>query len=353
VVRRFSAGFSAGSSDTFRPQALSDHADVEDVDALQVQSSWPSPTVAPSAAPPPAPPAPPTPNHQPPAPDLLIVSAEAKASPAPELLIVGAPTLPPSLEHEEPEDTQTPIVTRAYEHTLHKNPDLVGTGATRVLAAAGWLGSAVAYTVAAVALSKSYRHITADNWRSAFDEIRWLLPLMISSFGMAYLGWVVWATMAAINGHRVAPLASSPFMPPLAYLVGPIAAYVASVYRPESNGLWLVGGIIWVCLGHCVVLVSLRSSAKRIGADSQQFSRLFWFPVASLGYRVIATTVLPDTSFDNTGWFALLVTIDVILMMSTAVAVWRAMHSFDLACARDRYSSVENQLPAFMASVHR
>jgi hypothetical protein len=29
------------------------------------------------------------------------------------------------------------------------------------------------------------------------------------------------------------------------------------------------------------------------------------------------------------------------------------MHSFDQACARDRYRSVENQLPAFMASAHR
>jgi hypothetical protein len=315
------------------------------VDALQVQSSWPSPTAKPSPAPPP-------PGHAPDAGDLLIVPA-SNESPAPELLIVGAPSLPPALAHDDPEYIQPIVVTRAYEHTVHQGPHLVGTGATRVLAAAGWFGSAVAYTVAAIALSKSYRHITADNWRSALDEISWLMPLMISSFGMAYLGWVVWATMAAINGHRVAPLASSPWMPPLAYLFGPIAAFVASTYRPESNGLWLVGAILWVCIGHCIVLVSLRSSAKRIGADSDQFSRLFWFPLASLGYRMIATTVLPDTSFDNTTWFALLVTVDVILMAASAVTVWRAMHSFDLACARDRHSSVENQLPAFMASVHR
>ncbi len=301
-----------------------------DVDALQVQSSWPSPTSAPSAA----------------------LPAPGHPEPEPELLIVGAPSLPPSVEHDQP-DTQTPIVTRAYEHTQHMGPDLVGTGATRVLAAAGWLGSAIGYTVAAVALSKSYRHITADNWRNAFDEIRWLLPLMISSFGMAYLGWVVWTTLAAINGHRVAPLASSPWMPPAAYLLGPIAAGVASIYKPELNGVWLVGAIAWVCIGHFIVLMSLRSSAKRIGADSDQFSRLFWFPLASLGYRIIATTVLPDTSFNNTTWFALLVTIDVILMMATAVAVWRAMHSFDMACARDRHSSIENHLPAFMAAAHR
>ncbi|MEP7202459.1 MAG: hypothetical protein ABI894_07615 [Ilumatobacteraceae bacterium] len=273
--------------------------------------------------------------------------------PAPELLIIGAPSLPPSVEHAAEPDVQTPIVTRAYEHTDHKGPDLVGTGATRVLAAAGWLGSAVAYTVAAVALSKSYRHITVDNWRDALEEIHWLFPLMISSFGMAYLGWVVWATLAAINGHRVAPLASSPFMPPLAYLVGPIAAFVASSYKPESNGTWVVGAVVWVCVGHCIVLVSLRSAAKRIGADGHQFSRLFWFPVASLGYRMIATMVLPNTSFDRTTWFALLVTIDVILMMATAVTVWRAMHSFDMACARDRYTSIENHLPAFMAVAHR
>jgi hypothetical protein len=267
--------------------------------------------------------------------------------------ITASPTLPPALAHHEPEPVQAPIVTRAYEHAEHRRVELVGTSATRVLAASGWLGSAVGYMVAAVALSKSYRHITAANWRAAVDSIHWLMPLMVSSFGMAYLGWVVWTTLAAINGHRVAPLASSPWLPPLAYLVGPAAAAAGSLYRPESNTLWVAGGVGWVCIGHGFVLLSLRSSARRIGADSYQFTKLIWLPVAALGYRIIATVVLPDTSFNNTTWFAALVTIDVILMMSTALAVWRAMHSFDHACGRDRYSSVENQLPAFMASAHR
>jgi hypothetical protein len=271
---------------------------------------------------------------------------------APELLINCAPSLPPAVEHDEPESMQPPVVTRAYEHSHHDGPALVGTGATRVLAAAGWLGSVVGYTVAAVALSKSYRHINADNWRGAVDEIRWLLPVMVSSFGMAYLGWVVWATLAAINGHRVAPLASSPWLPPIAYLFGPAAAAAGSIYRPELNGFWVGGAIVWVCIGHGVMLLSLRSSARRIGADADQFSRLIWLPLASIGYRIIATVVLPQTSFDSTTWFAVLVTIDVLLMISTAFSVWRAMHSFDQACARDRHS-VENQLPAFMAAAHR
>jgi len=307
-----------------------------DVEALQVQPAWPSPTVVPPA--PVAAPPPPTP----PAPQFIQ---------APELFL-GAPSLPPAVEQSEPEPIQAPVVTRAYEHTDHRNPELLGTGATRILAAAGWLGSAVCYALAALALSRSYRHITADNWRSAFDQIRWLMPFVISSFGMAYLGWVVWATLAAINGHRVAPLASSPFMAPMAYVVGPVAAAAASLYKPENNGIWLAGAIIWVCVGHCFVLVSLRSSARRIGAASEQFSRLFWLPLASLGYRSIAIVVLPDTSFDNSMWFAVLVAIDITLMMATALSVWRAMHSFDAACARDRYSTIENQLPAFMAHAH-
>ncbi len=294
---------------------------------------WPSPSLAPPSAPSSL--GPPTP-------------AVGQA-----YFVVGSPSLPPTLEHHEPELMQTPIVTRAYEHTVHAGPELIGTSATRVLAAAGWLGSAVGYTVAAVALSKSYRHITADNWRAAIEEIRWLLPLVVSSFGMAYLGWVVWTTLAAINGHRVAPLASSPFLPPFAYLVGPAAAAAASIYQPERNGWWVAGAIAWVCLGHGFVLLSLRSSARRIGANADEFTKLLWFPLASFGYRLIATMVLPETSFDNTMWFALLVAVDVVLMLSTALAVWRAMHSFDQACARDRYSSVENQLPAFMASAHR
>ena len=264
-----------------------------------------------------------------------------------------APTLPPALEHHEPELLMMPLVTRAYEHTAHPGPALVGTSGTRVIAATGWLGTAVVYTIAAVALSRSYRHLTADNWRAAIDEIRWLMPFAVSAFAMAYLGWVVWTTLAAINGHRVAPLASSPLLPPLAYLVGPAAAAAGAAYKPELNALWLAGGAAWVCVGHGFVLLSLRSSARRIGADADQFSRLIWFPLASLGYRVIATTVLPETSFNNATWFAILVVIDVTLMTATAHAVWRAMHSFDQACVRDRYRSVENQLPEFMASAHR
>lgn len=261
--------------------------------------------------------------------------------------------LPPALEPHERELVQMPIVTRAYEHTVHAGPALIGTSAIRVLAAGGWLVCAVGYTVAAVELSKSYRHIKADNWRAAVEEIGWMLPLMLSSFGMAYLGWVVWTTLAAINGHRVAPLASSPWLPPFAYLVGPAAAAAASIRQPEHNGWWVAGAVIWVCIGHGLVLLSLRSSARRIGADAYQFTKLIWFPLASLGYRIIATMVLPETSFNNSTWFAVLVAIDVTLMMATSVAVWRAMHSFDQACGRDRYSSVSNQLPAFMAAAHR
>ncbi len=274
--------------------------------------------------------------------------------PSPTLDVVShTPMLPPTVGDYEPELMQMPVVTRAYEHTQHSGPELVGTSATRVLAAAGWLGSTVGYTIAAVALSRSYRHITSDNWRAAFDEIRWLLPLMISSFGMAYLGWVVWSTLAAINGHRVAPLASSPWLPPFAYLFGPVAAAAGAIYKPEASGWWLAGAIAWVCVGHGFVLLSLRSAARRIGADSGEFTKLLWFPLASLGYRIIATTVLPQTSFDNSITFTVLTVIELTLMLATAVAVWRAMHSFDQACGRDRYSSVENQLPAFMAAAHR
>ena len=275
------------------------------------------------------------------------------APPAPNLYIIGAPSLPPAPETHEPDPLQMPVVIESYEHTEHHRPELVGTGATRVLAAAGWFGSAVGYAVAAVVLSKSYRHITSDNWRAALKEIHWLLPLMISSFGMAYLGWVVWATLAAMNGHRVAPLASSPWLPPFVYLVGPTAAAVASMYKPEWNGPLVAGAVIWVCLGHGFVLLSLRSSARRIGADAGQFTKLIIFPLSSVGYRVIATVVLPSTSFNNTALFTVLVIVDMTLMLATAFAVWRAMHSFDLACARDRYRSVENQLPAFMSSAHR
>jgi hypothetical protein len=135
--------------------------------------------------------------------------------------------------------------------------------------------------------------------------------------------------------------------------LGPAAAAAGSIYFSQFNRWWVLGGFTWVCIGHGFVLLSLRSSARRIGADADEFTKLIWFPLASLGYRIIATMVLPETSFNSSTWFAVLIVIDVTLMLATAHAVWRAMHSFDQACGRDRYSSVENQLPAFMAAAHR
>jgi hypothetical protein len=49
----------------------------------------------------------------------------------------------------------------------------------------------------------------------------------------------------------------------------------------------------------------------------------------------------------------MLIVVDMTLMLATAFAVWRAMHSFDQACTRDRYRTVDSELPAFMASAHR
>ena len=246
-----------------------------------------------------------------------------------------------------------PVVTRAYEHTEHQGPALLGTSAIRALAALGWLGTVVCYGVAAVVLSSKYRHITSDNWRDALDHVRWLLPLMIPAFGMAYLGWVVWTTLATINAHRVVPLASSPWHASLVYLVGPLAALAGSIVAPDETRWFVAGAVAWVVMGHGMMLISLRSSARRIGSDADAFTRLIWFPLASVGYRIIATVALPDTSFDNTAWLTVLIVIDVTLMTATAIAVWRAMHSFDRACTRDRYAAVENQLPAFMIAGHR
>ena len=90
-------------------------------------------------------------------------------------------------------------------------------------------------------------------------------------------------------------------------------ARVASVYKPESNGVWLAAAIAWVCLGHGVVLVSSRSSAREsepTALSSAGSSGSLWHRSA---IGSIATMVLPDTSFNNTTFFTLLVTIDVTL----------------------------------------
>ena len=267
--------------------------------------------------------------------------------------IVSIPMLPPVLDPHEQEPLIMPVVTRAYEHTPHTNPDLLGTERHPGAGQRRLVGSVVGYSIAAVALVEVVpahhrrqlaRRLRRDPLADAVDDL-------VVRHGLPRLGRVgddgvdQWTSGCATGLVAVAAAVCLPCS-------GPLRRWPArsTSRRPTATGS--PAPIVWVCIGHGVgarVPAQLGSSHRR---RLRQFTKLIWFPLASLGYRVIATIVLPDTSFNNTALFTALVAIDVMLMMATAVAVWRAMRSFDQACARDRYSSVENQLPAFMASAH-
>ena len=182
-----------------------------------------------------------------------------------------------------------PIVTRAYEHTAHTGPDLIGTGATRVLAAAGWLGSAVGYTVAAVALSKSYRHITTENWRGRArrDRLAAAADGLVVRDGLPGLGGVVDA-----GGDQRPPCRAAGFVA--------VATAVRLSVRSErlplparstspEYDLWFVAG---------AVVLGLHRSRRRVVVAAQfgQADRRRRLPVHQADVVPAGLARLPDRS---------------------------------------------------------
>ena len=182
------------------------------------------------------------------------------------------PMLPPQVDQVEQELVQVPMVTRPDEHTARQGPELIGTSATRVLAAAGWTGSAVGYTIAAIALSKSYRHITGQNWHAAprLDPLADAVDDLVVRDGVPGLGRVGDVGRSQRSSRGSAGVLA---VPPARRL--PRRPRCRSLRLDLQTGAQRLGG--WPppsagCASAMVfVLLSLRSSARRrIGADRRR-----------------------------------------------------------------------------------
>ena len=95
-------------------------------------------------------------------------------------------------------------------------------------------------------------------------------------------------------------------------------------------------GLSWVGLGHIAVVASFKSAALRIGASTDEFSKLIWLPLAGVCYRLFVSVVLDfvDPEFRTTPLLLGLGVVGGLFLVGIALSTWRATESFDAACRR-------------------
>jgi hypothetical protein len=220
----------------------------------------------------------------------------------------------------------------------------VSTTAPALLAAGGWLASAVVAVL--VAPEVADRTIEIRSGRPPADASLQLLALVVAPIMVAYLGWVWWSVAALVNARRLAPLSGSPLWPVAVYVGGPllVVASAGSAWTAGSAGsagsawtsgtgrdLALVAGVLLCTLGHLTVLVSLRSAAARSGARAVLFTRLLWVPIFAAPVRVACLVfVAGDWTVEEQVMLDL--GLQMVLSLWMAHAVREATTSFDRAC---------------------
>ena len=211
----------------------------------------------------------------------------------------------------------------------------MSTTAPALLAAGGWLASAVVAVL--VAPEVADRTIEIRSGRPPADAPLQLLALVVAPIVVAYLGWVWWSVAALVNARRLAPLSGSPLWPVAVYIGGPLLV-VASAWSAgmagsagTSRDLALVAGVLLCTLGHLTVLVSLRSAAARSGARAVLFTRLLWVPIFAAPVRV-ACLVFVTGDWTVEEQVMLDLCLQMVLSLWMAHAVSEATTSFDRAC---------------------
>jgi hypothetical protein len=266
-----------------------------------------------------------------------------------------APSLPPRLDPPAAADVWDDVepehemlyhyVDRATGHTPIF---LLPTAIARLLATAGWMGTVVAGVLLLAALVPSFEVGETRNFMIPLDEGPWFGATVIVSTVVVYLGWLWWTLSAAFNARRVAPLSTSPWLPTMVYLVGPLIVLIGLDGEDPWVDVVVFCGLAWICIGHLIVVASFKGTAGRIGASVDEFSKLLWLPIASGVYRVCVNTLLANT---DDQWrkpvllFAL-GAVSVLFLVGMAVATWRATESFDHAVRRLNTRSLGLELPS-------
>jgi len=233
------------------------------------------------------------------------------------------------------------------QSTPHTPIFLVPTAAARVLATLGWLGQTVAGVLLLVALVPAFQDNRTRGYVISLDEAPWFAATLIVSGVIAYLGWVWWSLSATFNARRLAPLATSPWLATMVYLVGPMIVLFGLDVDEDYRVLVIFCGCAWIAIGHIIVVASLRSTAGRIGASTNEFSKLLWLPLATVAYRFFVITMLTfvDDAWKKPVLLFALGAIGVLYLVGMAAATWRATESFDHACRRLNTRSLGLELP--------
>jgi hypothetical protein len=269
----------------------------------------------------------------------------------------GAPSLPPRAAPPVP-STDVWVGVEAEPEYLHHQPAeqasahasifLLPTAAARVLATIGWFGGVLTTVLLMVALMPAFEDGETRNFNIPLDDGPWYGATLIVSTVVVYLGWLWWTLSAAFNVHRLAPRATSPWLPTSVYLIGPliILAGLDVEYEYADAVVWL--GCGWMFIGHLIVIASFRSTAGRIGASMDEFSKLLWLPLAWAAYRAFVITMLTfvEDQWKMPGLLLALGGAEALYLLGMAVATWRATESFDHACRRLNTRGLGRDLPS-------
>ena len=268
-----------------------------------------------------------------------------------------APMLPPrpASPAANAEDVWSDVDEEEPEHlhhhggrtTTHSTIFLLPTAAARVLATLGWIGGVLASVLLLVALLPDFRSGDTANFAVGLHDEPWFGGTLIVSSVVTYLAWLWWSVSSCFNAHRLAPLSTSPWLPAMVYLVGPLIVLIGLDMDSDFAPVVVFGGCVWIGVGHLMVIASMRSTAGRIGASVEQFSKLLWLPLAWGSYRGFMITLVTffDDSWKRPPQLLALGSISVLFVVGIVFATWNATESFDHACKRLNTRSLGLELP--------
>jgi hypothetical protein len=225
---------------------------------------------------------------------------------------------------------------------------LLPTSAARLLATAGWAGSVIAMVLLLSSLAPYFRDGDPHDFWVPLDEHAWFGATTIVSGLVAYLGWFWWSVSATFNAQRLVPMATSPWLPTMVYLGGPVIVLAGLDASDDWRYVLVVAGAVWMAAGHYAVLFSLRNTAGRIGAARDDLTKLMLLPLAGAAWRaaVEATLMAVDEEWKTPGLLFALGGVGVLFVAGCAAATWHATSSFDQACRRLSKGPLGVELPS-------
>jgi hypothetical protein len=238
-----------------------------------------------------------------------------------------------------------------------RSPWLLPTHGARLVVTAGWAGLVVADVLLLSALMPSFRRGLTEGYVVSLEDHQILNATLLGSTVVLLLGWTWWSLSATMNARKVHPMATTPMLPAVAYLGAPIV-FMFGADRSDADRLsFMIGAAVLLIVGHLSVVLSLKGTSARIRAATDEFSKLFWLPLAWVSYRIVVSAFADelDPAWRTMGVLVGLGAIETLFLVALLVSSWRAMTSFDNACHRLATRTLGNELPPpeLIASVLR